>query len=578
MACRRPPSPRLRRASPASPRRRTAVARLVPRLVARPRLLHRQRHGEGRRRARNLDGLPLEHAQHLGLRARPRILRREHVGRRPLDRRLLDGALALQVEVLQEELVVVGEVRQRRQQPGLGVVVVVALRPHGLRQRRILLVPRAGIVVGLELALHRVRAAVAERLVEPADAVVHRADEHQVARRPCVEGAVGKGAGHAELRHLRHVVPAEQLPLVGEDRVHPRVVGPVADGVVVEVRHRLVQVVQHLHFLRDHEVDDVAGKRQRGGHRVAVVVVDHVLAPVDGRGPGVFRVRQVPLVDVDLPIAAVGFQDRRDHRDDVRADRLDVGALVDRQPVGQFHQGRRRTGLGRVERPGDVIHRHRQIHQAIGLRLVELDGAGIGQLREARPVLVEFRQDRLGGNRHRDHLAALLGLPDREHLHAARARLLEHPHVLVHFGRVGQLARRARDVAQDGLRRRHRLRRRQVVHQGRQEERLGGVFPDLLCVVLVDELFRIAGVLVRLGQHAGAGGAGQQDQHQGAVDGRTLHRSPSFPAVSAVGFSHSHRTPGRPGIAVTPDSIRRGGRRACRARLRRGEREGRCRG
>ena len=243
------------------------------------------------------------------------------------------------------------------------VVVVVALRPHRLRQRRVLLVPGAGVVVGLELALHRVGAGVAERLVEPADAVVHRPDEHQVAGRPRVEGAVGEGAGHAELRHLRHVVPAEHLPLVGEDRVDPRVVGPVADGVVVEVRHRLVQVVQHLHLLPDHEVDHVARERQRGGHRVAVVVVDHVLAPVDGRGPGVLRVRQVPLVDVDLPIAAVGLQDRRDQRDDVRADRLDVGALVDRQPVGQFHQRRRRTGLGRVERPGDVVDRHRQLRR-----------------------------------------------------------------------------------------------------------------------------------------------------------------------------------------------------------------------
>ena len=44
----------------------------------------RDRHGERRRRARDLDRLLLQHAQQLGLRAEARIVRREHVGRRAL--------------------------------------------------------------------------------------------------------------------------------------------------------------------------------------------------------------------------------------------------------------------------------------------------------------------------------------------------------------------------------------------------------------------------------------------------------------------------------------------------------------
>ncbi len=480
--------------------------------------LRRHFHREWRRRARDLDRLPLQHAQQLRLRARPRVVAREDVRRRALDLRLQHGPLALQVEVLQEQLAVVGEVRQRGQQPRQRVVVVVALRPHGLRQRRVLLVPRARVVVRLQLPLDGVGARVAERLVEPADAVVHRPDEHQVAGRPRVEGAVGERAGHAELGHLRHVVPAEQLPLVGEDGVHPRVVRPVADRVVVQIRHRLVQVVQHLHLLRHHEIDHVSREGKRGGHRVAVVVVDDVFAPVGDRRPGVFRIREVPLVDVDLAIAAVRFQHGRDHRDDVRANGLDVRALVHHEPVGQFHQGRRRAGLGRVQRPRDVVHRHRRAHQPVGLGIVELDRAGVGQLREARAVLVEPGEDGLGGDGHGDHLPAFLGLADREHPYAARARLLEHPHVLVHFRRVGQLAGSAGDIPQHRRRRRHRLRRRQVVDQRRQEERLGRVFLDLLRVRLVDGLLRVAGVLVRLGQHAGARRTGQRHQHDCTED------------------------------------------------------------
>ena len=50
----------------------------------------------------------------------------KHVSRRPFAvLRLLDGALGLQVEVAQEQLVVGGEIGQRRQHAGLFVVVVI---------------------------------------------------------------------------------------------------------------------------------------------------------------------------------------------------------------------------------------------------------------------------------------------------------------------------------------------------------------------------------------------------------------------------------------------------------------------
>ena len=79
---------------------------------------------------------------------------------------------------------------------------------------------------GREDALEGVGAAVAEGFVEAADAVVHRGKKHQVAGAPGIEVAVGEDAGHAELGHLLHVVPAEHLPLVGEDGIDPPLYGP----------------------------------------------------------------------------------------------------------------------------------------------------------------------------------------------------------------------------------------------------------------------------------------------------------------------------------------------------------------
>ena len=258
---------------------------------ARGRFLGGHHHGERRCGAGNLAALILQHAQQVGLRAGPRIVGWKHVRRRTLGARLLDRPLGLQIKVAQEQLVVAGEIMQRGQHAGLLVVVVVALRPFRLGQRRILLEPGARVLVGPQRALFGVRAAVAERLVQAADAVVHGGDEHQVAGRPRVERAVREHAGHAELGHLRDVVPAHHLPFVGQNRVDPRVVRAVADGVVVEVRHGFVQVVQHLRLPADERVEDVARELQRQPHGVAIVIVRDVVAPVDQRRPLLAGVR-----------------------------------------------------------------------------------------------------------------------------------------------------------------------------------------------------------------------------------------------------------------------------------------------
>src|SRR3546814_7074791 len=65
--------------------------------------------------------------------------------------------------------------------------------------------------------------------------------------------------------------------------VDPRVVRAGADGVVVQERVRLVQVVDHLRALADIGVEHGAAEVERQGHRVAVVVVRDVVAPVGQR-------------------------------------------------------------------------------------------------------------------------------------------------------------------------------------------------------------------------------------------------------------------------------------------------------
>ena len=353
---------------------------------------------------------------------------------------------------------------QRSQQAGLFVIVVIALRPKHLRKRRILTIPGAGVLLGLERALLGVRAAVAKRFVKAADAVVHRGDKHQVAGRPSVEIAVRKDAGHAELRHRRDVVPADDLPLIGENRVDPGVIRLVADRVVVEIRHRLVQVVQNLRFPADIGIQNVFGELERDAHGVAVVVVRDIFAPIDKPGKKLFPVREVPFVEVDHAVAAVHFDDRSNQRDGAVANFPDVRTFIDGQAVGQLHERRGSSRFRRMDCPGYVINGDGLGHELVGFRVIELDGAGIGELGEAGAVFLEMFQIFFRRNGDGDHLAALFRLANREDFYP-RSGFFEQTHVFVHIFRVRKDSRRARDVAKHDLRSRHRFRGRQIIHQ-----------------------------------------------------------------------------------------------------------------
>ena len=443
------------------------------------------------RRARNFDCLLLHDAQKLGLRIQARIIRGQNVRGGAFLLGLHDRALRFEIEILQEEALVFVEIMKRGQQAGLFVIVVVALRPERFRQRRILAVPGARVFFRVERALERVRAAVAKRFVEAADAVVHGGDEHQVARRPGVEHAVRENAGHAELGHVRDVAPADHFPFVGENRIDPGVEGAVARGVVVKIGNGFVQIVQHLRFPIHVGVQHVFGELERDAHGVAIVVVRDVLAPINQRRIEILGMRQMPAIDVHHAIAAIDFDDRSDQRDHAVANFVDVGAFVDGEAIGQLHQRGGRAGFGGMDRAGDVVDRDGLGDELVGFRVIELDGARIGELRETRAIFFEIFQILRRGDGHGDHLAAFFRFADGEDLDA-RAGLFEQAHVFVHVFGVGQDSGRAGHVAEHDFRRRNSLRGGQIVHERRGEERLGGVLLDFRGVGLVDGLLGIA--------------------------------------------------------------------------------------
>jgi hypothetical protein len=84
-------------------------------------------------------------------------------------------------------------------------------------------------------------------------------------------------------------------------------------------------------------VEEIARQVQGQSHRVAVVVVRDVVAPVQQRRRRFAGIRTVPVVDIDHAVAAVGFDDRRDQGNDFRTDLANVRRLVDGQTVAQLH-------------------------------------------------------------------------------------------------------------------------------------------------------------------------------------------------------------------------------------------------
>ena len=167
-------------------------------------------------------------------------------------------------------------------------------------------------------------------------------------------------------------------------------------GRRVEIRLRLVQVVHDRRLPLELDLGHVLGEREHLAHAVAVVVVRDVLAPVHQRRPLLAGLLAV-VVGVDLLLAAVHLDDRRDEGDDVVANLLDERRLLHHQPIRQLLQHLRTAVLGRVHAARDLVDRLRRLQQLLRLRLGGLPR--VGQLREHVLVFRQLLDRRFVGDR-----------------------------------------------------------------------------------------------------------------------------------------------------------------------------------
>lgn len=153
------------------------------------------------------------------------------------------------------------------------------------------------------------------------------------------------------------------------------------------------------------------GQFEELAHAVAVVVVLDVLDPVHQRQARVaLRACLVEVVGVDLLLASVDFNHRRDQRDHVIADVLDERRLFDDQPVGELDQHLGTAGLRRVHAAHEVIDRLRGLDERLCLRVGGL--ARIGQCRELIAILLERLDRRFIGNGQRNNVASFFRRAD----------------------------------------------------------------------------------------------------------------------------------------------------------------------
>jgi hypothetical protein len=95
--------------------------------------------------------------------------------------------------------------------------------------------------------------------------------------------------------------------------------------------------------------------------------VGDVLAPVEEAGRVLSGVGLAVVVEVNHAVAAVDFEDGRNHHDEVASNLLYEGRLLDGEAVGQFHEHLRASGLGRVDGAGEPVEGAALVDEAFGL-------------------------------------------------------------------------------------------------------------------------------------------------------------------------------------------------------------------
>ena len=155
----------------------------------------------------------------------------------------------------------------------------------------------------------------------------------------------------------------------------------------------------------EHVLGDVLRQLQILAHAVAIVVVRDVFAPIHQRR-ACFAGFLAVVIRIDLLLAAVHFDHRRDEDDHVVADGLDEGRLFDDQAVSQLDQHFGAAGFGRMDAAGGPVNRLAGFDQL--LRLLFGGFSRIAERGEHGFVLVEIFDGGFIGDGKHDLVAALL--------------------------------------------------------------------------------------------------------------------------------------------------------------------------
>ena len=136
-----------------------------------------------------------------------------------------------------------------------------------------------------------------------------------------------------------------------------------------------------------------------------------------------------------------------------------------------------------MNRTGSPVENFAFADQALCFRLRNL--ARVSQLRRDVLVAIELGEQRLVTDGHEDLFLPFLGFLRRSKQAHAFAGPRQLAIVAIEILRIGELVWRSDDIAEHFVRRRNRVRHRQVIHQLSQEKLFGCVLFDLLRVIVV---------------------------------------------------------------------------------------------
>ena len=285
---------------------------------------------------------------------------------------------------------------------------------------------------------------VALDFIKASKTIVGDRDPEKIVGNPTVVKTIGEDARNAALRHLHDFGFGEQPPFVDGDGIKRIVVRACAGGYV-KVRLSLVQIVQHGGMPVEHFSGDVLRQLQELAHAVPIVIVGDVFSPIH-QGRTLLAGFLAVIVRVDLFLAAIGFDHRRNQHDHVITDRLNERRLLDHEAISQFNQHFGPTGFRRMDAAGDPVNRLCRVNQR--LRLFLRDLSRIAELSKHAFVAIEILDGVLIGEGKEDLVASLFGLPDLPKLRARRC-LSERFVVAIDILRISQLTRSAGDSPEE---------------------------------------------------------------------------------------------------------------------------------